>query len=447
MNPSWHQMTASGAEREWDVSVALEPVETVSRQGFLSPMNAPSSSETAKSLQQFVNAHPWLFALAWVMIFPMIQLIRWVIRSNFHLSPVTSLLVTVTIYTGLVIVAFVFLSQLSWWCQTGFMKGIGRKDVLVCLFPTLPTLFGVLFVFPLLISGSVKISLGLLILIAILSCLIGVAEESIFRGIILQTLLPKGVLRALFLSTLLFALLHVGNLFAGLPMGFILGQVLSAFGGGMAYAVMRVRTGSIWPAVILHSLDDFIALALITATGVGQPTLLGGLLAGGFWCSVYVIYAAIALRPSKLRELRTRYRFEQYEEAVKAYDRAIQLDPMDVKTFYGKGFALNKLKRYEEALVAYDRAIQLDPNEGTAFNNKGFILNKLGRYEEALVALDEAIRLNSRIIQSFYNKGDALSNLDRYEEALQAYEKALELDPTNQQALQAIAQINRLYRR
>ena len=408
-------MTASGAEREWDVSVSLEPVETVSRQGFLpsrkgflSPMNAPASSETAKSLQQFVNAHPWLFALAWVMSFPMSQLISWLI-SNFHLSPVTTLSVRgMIIRTGLIVAAFVFLSLLRWWRQTGFTKGIRGKDVPVCLFPTLLTLFIAFGALSPFIFGLMKISLDRLVFVAIYACLIGVAEESIFRGIILQTLLPKGVLRALFLSTLLFALLHVGNLFAGLSWGYILGQVLNAFGGGIAYAVMRVRTGSIWPAVILHSLTDFGALTLITTTGVPQPTLLIGLLAGGIMCSLYLIYAAIALRPSKLRELRTRYQFEQYEEAVKAYDRAIQLDP----------------------------------NEGTAFNNKGFILNKLGRYEEALVALDEAIRLNSRSIQSFSNKGDALSNLDRYAEALQAYEKALELDPTNQHALQAIARIN-----
>jgi hypothetical protein len=143
--------------------------------------------------------------------------------------------------------------------------------------------------------------------IAIEACLIAVAEESIFRGIILQTLLQKGVLRALFLSTLIFALLHVGNLFAGLPWTYVLGQILFTFGDGMAYAVMRVRTGSIWPAIILHGLTDFGALAFTSPTGIKPPSLLIALLAGGSICSVYMIYAAIALRPSKLRELRTRF--------------------------------------------------------------------------------------------------------------------------------------------
>ncbi len=275
-------------------------------------MNASSSSETAKPLQQFVTSHPWLFILALVVILeiiliPISLLIKIVLLSlRVPVQPIKYLIYDL-MELSLVIVAFVFLSQLSWWRQTGFMKGIGGKDVLVCLFPTLPTLFGAPFVFLPLISGSVKISLGQLVLIAIYACLIGVAEESLYRGLILQTLLPKGVLRAIFLSALLFALLHVANLFAGLSMGYVLGQVLSTFGVGIAFAVMRVRTGSIWPAIILHSLDDFYALVLITATGEGHPTLLFALLAGSIICSLYLIYAAIALRPSKLRELRTRY--------------------------------------------------------------------------------------------------------------------------------------------
>jgi len=100
-------------------------------------------------------------------------------------------------------------------------------------------------------------------------------------------------------------------------MGYVLGQVLDAFGGGIAYAVMRVRTGSIWPAIILHSLSDFDAFVIIRTYGVGHPTLLDGLLSGGIICSLYLIYAAIALRPSKLRELRTRYRPEPRSSAFR----------------------------------------------------------------------------------------------------------------------------------
>jgi membrane protease YdiL (CAAX protease family) len=175
--------------------------------------------------------------------------------------------------------------------------------VLVCLFPTILTALVAFLSFSPFIFGVLHISLGRLVLIGLLACLVGVTEESLFRGLVLQTLLPKGVLRALLLSSLIFALLHVGNLFAGLFWGYVVEQVLFAFAIGLAFAVMRVRTGSIWPGIILHSLNDFAALTLISVTGIPHPMLAGGLIAGGIWCLMYGIYAAIALRPSKLREL------------------------------------------------------------------------------------------------------------------------------------------------
>lgn len=264
-------------------------------------MNTPASSEETSPLQQFVNAHPWLFALAWVvLIFP----ISWLI-SHFLLSRVTSGSVrAVVLETGLIVAAFVFLSLLRWWHPVGFTKEIRGTDVPVCLFPILLALY---IAWGALSSSTVG---SMIFFLAISACLIAVAEESIFRGIILQTLLPKGVLRALFLSTLIFALLHVSNLFAGLPWAYVLGQVLFTFGNGMAYAVMRVRTGSIWPAIILHGLTDFGALASTATTGISSTSFLIALLAGGSICAVYLIYAAIALRPSKLRELRTRFQPE-----------------------------------------------------------------------------------------------------------------------------------------
>ncbi len=261
-------------------------------------MDAPASSEEASPLQQFVNAHPWLFVFAWVvMIFP----IGWLI-AHFLLSRVTSGPIrAVILETGLIVVAFVFLSLLRWWHLVGFTKGIRGADVLVCLFPTLLTLY---IAWDALSSSTVG---SMIFFTLIYACLIAVAEESIFRGIILQTLLPKGVLRAVLLSSLIFALLHVGNLFAGLPWTYVSGQLLFTFGDGLAYAVMRVRTGSIWPAIILHGLTDFGALAFTATTGIKPAPLLSELLAGGKVCAVFLIYAAIALRPSILRELRTRF--------------------------------------------------------------------------------------------------------------------------------------------
>ncbi|ASX27820.1 hypothetical protein BA173_02930 [Rickettsia sp. MEAM1 (Bemisia tabaci)] len=43
-------------------------------------------------------------------------------------------------------------------------------------------------------------------------------------------------------------------------------------------------------------------------------------------------------------------------------DEALKIDSKDEDAFYAKGYALNKLMRCEEAVKAFDKAIRIDPN-------------------------------------------------------------------------------------
>jgi len=82
----------------------------------------------------------------------------------------------------------------------------------------------------------------------------------------------------------------------------------------------------------------------------------------------------------------------QYQEALEAYDRAINLRPDDPQAWYNKGNTLYDLGRYEEAIEAYDQAISFRPDYPQAWYNKGAALGALGRYEEAIEWLCRAWR-------------------------------------------------------
>ena len=62
-----------------------------------------------------------------------------------------------------------------------------------------------------------------------------------------------------------------------------------------------------------------------------------------------------------------------------------------------KGIALDSQGKYDEAIKAYDEAIRLDPNYADAWNNKGIALDDQGKYDEAIKAYDEAIRLDPKL--------------------------------------------------
>ena len=69
-----------------------------------------------------------------------------------------------------------------------------------------------------------------------------------------------------------------------------------------------------------------------------------------------------------------------------------------VSAFMDQGVALSKQRKYEEAIKAYDEAIKLDPTDPNIWNKKGAALEALGKTSEANVAFDKADELieNSR---------------------------------------------------
>ena len=66
----------------------------------------------------------------------------------------------------------------------------------------------------------------------------------------------------------------------------------------------------------------------------------------------------------------------------------------DSNAWHRKGIEFGKSGSYEEALRAIDKALELNPDVSTAWYNKGVALDNLGRYEEALQAFDKALALN-----------------------------------------------------
>ena len=44
-------------------------------------------------------------------------------------------------------------------------------------------------------------------------------------------------------------------------------------------------------------------------------------------------------------------------------------------------------------MKAYDKAIEINPNDSDAWNNKGLALGKLNKHEDAMKAYDKAIEI------------------------------------------------------
>lgn len=97
-----------------------------------------------------------------------------------------------------------------------------------------------------------------------IECLsVGFFEEIIFRGIILILLIKRlehlqnGVFLSIVLSSVLFGLTHIFNIYSGAGIGDTILQMGYSFLVGMMWAVMYLKTGNIWLTMILHATFNF----------------------------------------------------------------------------------------------------------------------------------------------------------------------------------------------
>ena len=101
-----------------------------------------------------------------------------------------------------------------------------------------------------------------------------------------------------------------------------------------------------------------------------------------------------------------------------------------------KGIVFGKSGRFEDALKAFDGAINLDPDHVAAWVGKGSANLSMGRCKEALNSFDKAINLDPHIAMAWRGKGIALLRLDMNSEALEAFSKTINLDPDDAVAWQ-----------
>lgn len=107
---------------------------------------------------------------------------------------------------------------------------------------------------------------------------------------------------------------------------------------------------------------------------------------------------------------------QNYDEALKSFDQAIELNPKNVPARSNKGFVLNYLERLEEAAICYDKVIELAPDSYLSWNAKGANLMHMEKYLEAIQYFDRAI-----------DKASCEISVERIDDALIHFETAVKL--------------------
>ena len=97
-----------------------------------------------------------------------------------------------------------------------------------------------------------------------------------------------------------------------------------------------------------------------------------------------------------------------YEQAIKEYDKAIELNPTIAKTYVNRAAAYLQLGQFQQAIQDSDKAIQLDPAQALGYANRGRAYLELGQLQQAIQDLDKAIELAPTQSGAYYIRGIAL---------------------------------------
>ena len=123
------------------------------------------------------------------------------------------------------------------------------------------------------------------------------------------------------------------------------------------------------------------------------------------------------------------YKLNQYEEAVAAFDTAIEMQPDFDRAWTEKGWALRQLAIYDKALYCCDRAIKINQNNAKAWTGKAWVLSHLEKHKQALAAYEQAINIQPNDYQAWTGKAKALIELKKYDEALESCDRAIKIKP------------------
>jgi tetratricopeptide (TPR) repeat protein len=117
-----------------------------------------------------------------------------------------------------------------------------------------------------------------------------------------------------------------------------------------------------------------------------------------------------------------------YQGAVEAFTKLLELNPKDGEAYYNRGLALAQLEQYEKAIADYGKVLELDPNDVEAYDNRAFARAQLEDYVGAIADYSQVLQRKADDAEAYYNRGLSHAQLEgSEEEAIKDLQKAAEL--------------------
>jgi membrane protease YdiL (CAAX protease family) len=232
-------------------------------------------------MKAFVKNHPYKSAIIFFLVYSLLPIPVVIIFKllNIGLEPLRLFFpILMSIY------AIGVLYYLGWLELAGFGKKI--QDIDVLWFPL------VLAFVPVALFGTIEIAANLVLFYLLAVLFTGISEEGLFRGVMINVMIPKGKWTAILFPAAIFGVGHFTNLFLeSFTVIQMIEKLWMTITFAILYSALYLRVRNIWPLIILHMIVDFSFVTSGTAgpfTVVPFPAYLHMII--GALSIVYAVY-------------------------------------------------------------------------------------------------------------------------------------------------------------
>jgi tetratricopeptide (TPR) repeat protein len=133
---------------------------------------------------------------------------------------------------------------------------------------------------------------------------------------------------------------------------------------------------------------------------------------------------------------------EKAPEALRSFERALELSPGALDALHDKALALRLLGKAEEELTCITELTRRVTDEPALWARMGDLQTELGVFEDAVKSYDRSLAIDAVSVVALVHRAVALAMVERYKEAIQSAEAATKLAPENVGAWRVLADVN-----
>lgn len=87
------------------------------------------------------------------------------------------------------------------------------------------------------------------------------------------------------------------------------------------------------------------------------------------------------------------YNNRDYNAALQAYAKSIELDPKDASAYYSRGLVYYNLEKYDAAISDYNEALEIDPKDAGHYYARAVFYSSQNNRKKAIQDLSKAISI------------------------------------------------------